>query len=117
MSLDLSFPAFHYGKAYLGTLVISRRANDVKLNVELSIKSSEIATFKVISSDGREKDLEVPISSLGTYAVKIRYDALRDALAKWSRSNNSESSEGENRSGIDVYPILLLSIRTTELLV
>jgi len=103
MSLDISFPAFHYGKAYLGTLVISREAN----NVKLSVKSSEVATFKgVISSDDTEKDLEVPISSLGTYAVRIRYDALRDALAKWSRNNSSESSEGENRSGVDIYPIL-----------
>jgi len=103
MSLDILFSAFHYGNAFLGTLVISGRANGVKL----SIKSSEVATFKgVIFSDGTEKDLEVPISSLGTYAVRIRYDALRDALAKWSRSHNSENSEGENRSGIDIYPIL-----------
>jgi len=102
MSLDISFPAFHYGKAYLGTLIISKKANGVKL----SIKSSEVVTFKVIFSDNREKDLEVPISSLGTYAVRINYDALRDALAKWSRSHNSENSEGKNRSGIDIYPIL-----------
>ena len=103
MSLDILFSAFHYGNAFLGTLVISGRANGVKL----SIKSSEVATFKgVIFSDGTEKDLEVPISSLGTYAVRIRYDALRDALAKWSRSHNSENSEGENRSGIHIYPIL-----------
>jgi len=103
MSLDISFPAFHYGNAYLGTLVISKRANSVKL----SIKSSKVVTFKgVISSDDREKGLEVPISSLGTYAARIRYDALRNALAKWSRSSNSESSGGENHSGIDTYPIL-----------
>ena len=102
MSLDISFPAFHYGKAYLGTLIISKKANGVKL----SIKSSEVVTFKVIFSDDREKDLEVPISSLGTYAVRINYDALRGALAKWSRSHNSENSEGKNRSGIDIYPIL-----------
>jgi len=106
MSLDISFPAFHYGEAYLGTLVISRGANGVKL----SIKSSEIATFKgVISTDGTEKGfevLEVPISSLGTYAVKISYDALRNALAKWSRSHNSENLKGDNRSGIEIYPIL-----------
>jgi len=104
MSLDISFPAFHYGKAYLGTLIISKskKANGVKL----SIKSSEVVTFKVVFSDYREKDLELPISSLGTYAVRINYDALRAALAKWSRSHNSESSEGKNRSGIDIYPIL-----------
>ncbi len=102
MSLDISFPAFHYGKAYLGTLIISKKANGVKL----SIKSSEVVTFKVLFSDDREKDLEVPISSLGTYTVRINYDALRDALAKWSRSHNSENSEGKNRSGIDIYPIL-----------
>jgi len=110
MSLDISFPAFHYGEAYLGTLVISRKANGVKHGVKLSIKSSKVATFKgVISTDGTEKGfevLEVPISSLGTYAVKIRYDALRNALAKWSRSHNSDSLKGENRSGIEVYPIL-----------
>jgi hypothetical protein len=104
MSLDISFPAFHYGKTYLGTLIISKnkKANGVKL----SIKSSEVVTFKVIFSDDREKDLEVPISSLGTYAVRINYDALRDALAKWSRSHSSENSEGKNRSGFDIYPIL-----------
>jgi hypothetical protein len=102
MSLDISFPAFHYGKAYLGTLIISKKANGVKL----SIKSSEVVTFKVIFSDDREKDLEVPISSLGTYAVRINYDALRDALAKWSRSHSSENSEGKSRSGIEIYPIL-----------
>jgi len=110
MSLDISFPAFHYGEAYLGTLVISRKANGVKHGVKLSIKSSKVATFKgVISTDGTEKGfevLEVPISSLGTYAAKIRYDALRNALAKWSRSHNSDNLEGENRSGIEVYPIL-----------
>jgi hypothetical protein len=97
MSLDISFPAFHYGEAYLGTLVISRKANGVKHGVKLSIKSSKVATFKgVISTDGTEKGLEVlevPISSLGTYATKIRYDALRNALAKWSRSHNSDNLE------------------------
>jgi hypothetical protein len=102
MGLSISFPAFHYEKVYLGTLVISKEANHVKL----SIKSDEVVTFKVIFGDGTEKDLEAPISSLGTYAVRIRYDALRAALAKWSRSHNSENSEGENTSGIDSYPIL-----------
>jgi len=102
MGLSISFPAFHYEKAYLGTLVISKEANGVKLY----IKSDEVATFKVIFGNGIEKDLEAPISSLGTYAVRIRYDALRAALAKWSRSHNSENSEGENTSGIDSYPIL-----------
>jgi len=102
MGLSISFPAFHYEKAYLGTLVISKEANGVKLY----IKSDEVATFKVIFGDGTEKGLEVPISSLGTYAVKTRYDALRDALAKWSRSHNSENSKGENTSDIDSYPTL-----------
>ena len=102
MDLSISFPAFHYKKAYLGTLVISKEANGVKLY----IKSDEVATFKVIFGDGTEKGLEVPISSLGTYAVKTRYGALRDALAKWSRNRNSENSKGENTSGIDSYPIL-----------
>jgi len=101
MGLEFSFPAFYYEKAFLGTLVVSKEAS----NVKLFIKGSEVAAFKVVSGDG-EKDLEVPISSLGTYAVRIRYDALRNALATWSRSNNSENSEGKNRSGVDIYPIL-----------
>jgi len=101
MGLEFSFPAFYYEKAFLGTLVVSKEAS----NVKLFIKGSEVAAFKVVSGDG-EKDLEVPISSLGTYAVRISYDALRNALATWSRSNNSENSEGENHSGVDIYPIL-----------
>ena len=101
MGLEFSFPAFYYEKAFLGTLVVSKEAS----NVKLFIKGSEVAAFKVVSGDG-EKDLEVPISSLGTYAVRISYDALRNALATWSRSNNSENSEGKNHSGVDIYPIL-----------
>ena len=104
MGLEFSFPAFHYEKAFLGTLVISKEASSVKLY----IKGGEVAAFKDVSGDGaeKEKDLEVPISSLGTYAARIRYDALRNALATWSRNNNSENLEGKNRSGVDIYPIL-----------
>ena len=101
MGLEFSFPAFYYEKAFLGTLVISKEASSVKLY----IKGGEVAAFKVVSGDG-EKDLEVPISSLGTYAVRISYDALRNALATWSRDNNSENLEGKNHSGVDIYPIL-----------
>jgi hypothetical protein len=89
MSLHISFPAYQYGQAYLGTFKI--RSNKNQVIVKLLISSDKVISFKYIdkNNDNVRRNIEVPVSRLGTYAVKINYDALRNGLISWGRSSGA----------------------------
>jgi|GEM_PF-1730995 hypothetical protein len=93
MSPHISFPAFHYEWAYLGALKIEINNNIVKL----SITSNRTALFRYVIGNNTE-EINVPVSHLGTYAVRINYNAIRNELIKWGRENKA--------LGDDTYPIL-----------
>jgi len=93
MNLHISFPAFRYEWVYLGALKIEINNNIVRL----SITSNRTALFRYVIGNNSE-EIYVPVSHLGTYAVRINYNAIRNELIKWGRENKA--------LGDGTYPIL-----------
>jgi len=87
MSFHISFPAYQYGQAYLGTFKIEPDQNQVI--VKLLISSDKVVSFEYIDKNNVRRNIEVPVSRLGTYAVRINYDALRNGLISWGRSSGA----------------------------
>jgi hypothetical protein len=86
MSFHISFPAYQYEQAYLGTFKIESNKNQVI--VKLLISSDKVVSFKFIDKND-VRNIEVPVSHLGTYAVMINYNALRNGLISWGRSSGA----------------------------
>jgi len=87
MSFRISFPAYQYGQAYLGTFKIESNKNQVI--VKLLISSDKVVSFEYIDKNNVRRNIEVPVSRLGTYAVRINYDALRNGLISWGRGSGA----------------------------